>query len=171
MDGELSEPEKDPHRLATLKAYVLPRSVEQTDWSVAAQEWYCAAVEVKDHGVCVCGQTPIHRHCHIKNRLNGGEIVVGSSCVDRFGGDLAKQVRSVFSSLQRIRKDPKVRASAELLDMAQKQGIASEADATLYRLVLRKRNLEAGELDTIARVNKAIVDAMGATTEQDDSEE
>jgi hypothetical protein len=65
-----------------LIARVLECSTNE-DWSIAKTEWECTEVY---EGVnnCECGKKILHNYI-IKNKHNSNELVVGSTCVNKFG--------------------------------------------------------------------------------------
>lgn len=53
-------------------------------WEEAKLEWYCYNVDEDTSGTCICGHK-LGNLYYIKNKINGKTLIVGSSCVKKFG--------------------------------------------------------------------------------------
>jgi len=54
-----------------------------SNWYEAKEEWFCCNVIENSNGYCTCGHH-LHNLYIIRNKKNGSELTVGSSCVKKF---------------------------------------------------------------------------------------
>ena len=133
---------------------ILARSVSQI-WEEAKEEWFLVYIE--DSGYvssnCLCGED-IRELCHIKNRLNNRETVVGNVCIRHF---LGINTSKMFRSIDRIRADRTRSISDDMLSYAYRRGMISDWEVRFYYDISKKRSLsERQELKKIEVNNKIL---------------
>eukprot|EP00299_Pterocystis_sp_00344_P015476 c7730_g2_i1.p1 GENE.c7730_g2_i1~~c7730_g2_i1.p1 ORF type:complete len:191 (+),score=19.87 c7730_g2_i1:95-667(+) len=152
------------HNLEALKSCVLEHSASKA-WPQACTEWRLLYIYVKRGGQCVCEHRPITNHCVISNLETGHKLVVGNTCVQRFGGELADLSKSVFASLKKIELHPEEqRANEPLIKLCRKLGILNASGASMYIESWQKRTtLTVKQVEWIVSMNKAILIAFAHT--------
>jgi hypothetical protein len=63
---------------------ILLKHSNNGDYLEAIKEWNLVYIEVEENH-CICGKQ-ILKNCNIKNKSNGNDLIVGSTCVKKFLG-------------------------------------------------------------------------------------
>ncbi len=71
----------NPYEARLIEA-MLPLSTTDI-WEQAKKEWYLTHIE-EGVGNCACGKNPIKYLCFLKNKMTSNEVIVGSTCADKY---------------------------------------------------------------------------------------
>ena len=120
-----------------LREIVISRS-EADNWPEAKAEWQLMTIYDK-WSRCICGHR-IKENCVIKNKENSNELVVGNDCINHFKEDNLHVKESCRRSLQRLQSNLTAKAHTDLIDLAVKLNILSNAEGEYYKRSKSKEN-------------------------------
>jgi len=78
---------------------ILIASSQGTEYSEVIKEWDVGFI-TESPNKCICGQD-IMENCHINNKLNGNELVVGNTCINKF---MNINMKSCFTGAKNVKK-------------------------------------------------------------------
>lgn len=134
---------------------------EANNWESAKGEWvldFIEKLEPEDEPeTCLCSHFPIKELCHIRNKFNGRETIVGNVCVTKF---LGIDSDSVFASLRRIMTDGSKAISGELASYAMKRGLITEWEYGFCMNTRKKRNLSENQLFKRKEINRRLINKI-----------
>jgi hypothetical protein len=125
----------------------------------AKLEWILIRIYKEPGGVCLCGHAPITNHCVLKNKLNGNETIVGSSCVQKFIGI---QTEKLFSSYLLIVKDIHSYLSLEFINYLFEHEIINDWEREFLKSTERKSFdwLTERQKSKRVQINNKVIDYM-----------
>jgi len=129
---------------------------EADDFQIAKQEWYLKRI-YRGLGECLCGHSPILNICIIRNRINGNETIVGSSCVQKFIGLNSEKL---FASYRLIEKDLQSWLDIAFIEYLMEQGIINDWEAGFLKSTAHKRFEWLSEKQQAKRlqINQKVID-------------
>lgn len=141
---------------------LMERIVEMSvadDFQKAKLEWILVRIYKQDDGQCLCGHNPIANNCMLKNKLNGNEAIVGSSCVQKFIGI---QTNKLFASYAMIAEDLQAYLGLELIEYLHEHGIINDWEREFLKSTFRKKFewLLDKQKDKRIQINKKVVEYM-----------
>lgn len=141
---------------------LMQRIVEMSqadDFQQAKQEWILVRIYKQDDGQCLCGHSPILNHCVLKNKFNGNETVVGSSCVQKFIGI---QTDKLFASYTMIVKDLQAYLGMEFIEYLHEHGVINDWEYEFLKSTFRKKFewLSDKQKDKRIQINKKVIEYM-----------
>ena len=140
---------------------IIKRS-EAATWEEAKKEWHFQYAEFApwgEPGTCLCGHTPIIELCHLGNRYNHREVIVGNVCVTKFM-DIAEDVKRIIPCLLRIKEKLSKSLNIETLELAIDSYLLTEWEADFYWDTLGKRKLSLKQENVRKRINKKVLDSL-----------
>lgn len=125
----------------------------------AKQEWILVRIYKQDGGVCLCGHAPILNHCVLRNKLNGNETVVGSSCVQKF---ICIATESLFASYNLIVKDLQSYLGLEFIEYLHEHGVINDWEYEFLKSTFRKKFkwLSEKQQEKRLQINQKVIDYM-----------
>jgi len=88
------------------------------NWEKTSSEWEPMFTEENTEGVCECGRS-IRNLCHIRNIVNGKELIVGSHCVNQFENKKMKEKVKNMSKAQisskKLKDNKKIRLKIKFI--------------------------------------------------------
>lgn len=141
-----------------LRAQILARSVNQSDFDIAKKEWILKRVYYGT-GSCLCGHTPIAKLCQLHNKLNHQDVIVGSTCVQKFIGI---KTESLFSDYIYIKKDIQAFVGKLLIQYLFEAGIINEWEKEFLLSTFGKKFERLSEKQQAKRIqiNNKILEHM-----------
>lgn len=141
---------------------LMERIVEMSvadDFQKAKLEWMLVRIYKEDEGQCLCGHSPIINHCVLRNKLNGNETVVGSSCVQKFIG---LPTEKLFASYTYIVKDKQSYLGMELIEYLHEHDIINDWEYEFLKSTFRKRFewLSEKQQEKRLQINRKVIDYM-----------
>ena len=126
------------------------------DWETAKDEWALSETYDNPGETCLCGQNPIREVCVVFNKLNGAFTEVGNVCVNNFLG-LASD--TIFTSLKRVKADPKKSVNNAGLDLARANSTINDWEYKFLRDIGSKqtRSLSQRQLTLKVKLNTSIL--------------
>jgi hypothetical protein len=118
---------------------LMERIVEMSvadDFQKAKLEWILVRIYKQDDGQCLCGHSPIINNCVLKNKLNGQETIVGSSCVQKFIGI---QTNTLFMSYTLISKDNRAYLGLEFIEYLHEHSVINDWEYEFLKSTFRKK--------------------------------
>jgi hypothetical protein len=91
---------KENSNIKNLVLEILKNSIAES-WEEAKLEWKCVGVIENTSGQCICGHL-LNNLYFIQNNNNEKRLIVGSSCVKKFG---TKQMIDYVKNAEKLRKD------------------------------------------------------------------
>ena len=128
---------------------------EADEWKEAQKEWIPNGREEvgsgEEFGTCLCSHYPLKELCHIKNKLNGNEAIVGNCCIQKF---FLKDVSKAMNALS------KGKLNEELILASHKRGTINGWERDFLLDVWRKRKFSPKQLRKLESLKRKIFDAF-----------
>lgn len=132
---------------------------EADDWQTAKEEWKLFDIYDVYGGVCICTHN-ITEHCVLKHKFSNKELIVGNHCVNHFSKEMGREGASLHRSLNRIRGDPDVSPSEDLIKLTERMNIVTPANIVFMRNIRCKRTLSEAQLKYRRDLNHKICKAL-----------
>lgn len=136
---------------------------ESKIWLMAKEEWslnYIEKIDLSDGEepeTCLCGHFPIIELCHIRNKINNREAVVGNVCVTKFMGINSD---SLFTSIRRISSDNSKSISDELAIYAKDHGMLTDWEYKFCLDTKGKRKLSQKQMLKRVQINERLINSI-----------
>lgn len=143
-------------------------ALSTTPWPQAIHEWKLKKITLlgpgEESSQCICGHI-IRELCHIENRINHNETIVGNHCVRLFAEDGAEEsvfstIPRIFEACGRILQDKSHSANEGLIQLAYERGVFTENDRSFYRDIWLKRNLSRAQENFKTMLNNKLIHQM-----------
>lgn len=134
---------------------MLSLSNDNIDWEAAKLEWHLTKVE-EGYGNCICGKNSIKYLCYLTNSQNGKEVIVGSSCADKY---LDIHTSLLFKDIAILLKERKGYLSEQSLSYAYKNYYITLWEYDFYNNLKEKwklSKLTEKQLEIYARIHTKV---------------
>jgi len=121
-------------------------------WDLVKLEWRLSDISYADNDnplTCICGHYPIKELCHLKNKENGNDVIVGNCCVNKF----ILKSKKIFDAINRVRNDLTNSFNVELIDIAHQHNIINDWEKEFYIDIWRKHKLNSKQLRIKVDIN------------------
>lgn len=147
------------HNGATLAAAITEMSISDT-WEEAKFEWELEDVyKSREPEACLCGHSPIHELCYIRNKFNDNLALVGNVCVTKF---LDFPSNGIFQSINRVIKDSTRALGPAAIHHAGEKGWISAWEYNFYLDTCKRRRLSWRQAAKRVEINQVIIKAINS---------
>jgi hypothetical protein len=130
----------------------------------AKLEWILVSI-VKGNDECLCGHSPIKNLCILRNKNNCEQVIVGSTCVQKFIGI---KTEPLFVSYKIVLDNEEAYLGKELIEYLHEHGIINDWEHDFLMSTIGKKFEWLTEKQQLKRIqiNKKVIDYMNRQVEK-----
>lgn len=137
-----------------LTTELLARSMSK-DWDTAKTEWFLHHV-MEGVSTCICGKNPIQKICILENKYNKDQVILGSTCVEKY---MFIKCEHIFTDMAALRKGRFVKLAT--LDYAKSRGFVNDWEYGFYLNLQKFKKLSEKQMEKFDSISRRLEKLLG----------